>query len=112
VTEGDKPVSREAIVASFAALVNVASPKIKLEPMPVSFDAKRVKLGGSAKSSILTLIRDGYVAPFGPLATNKANELSAAEFGDALGHLLLRISDLTHTPSTRWSPMLQSLKRT
>jgi hypothetical protein len=107
-----KPTSREQIVAGFAKLVSVAKPAMKVDPMPVKFDEKRVKIGSSAKKALLDLIRNGYVAPFGPLATNPSNTLTPAEYGDALGQLLCRISELTHTPSIRWTPILQNIKRT
>jgi hypothetical protein len=30
------------------------------------------------------------------------------EFGDALGFLLLRLAELTHTPSSKWSPYMNA----
>ena len=43
------------------------------------------------------------ISPTGPIAIGRAT-LTTGEFGDAVGYFLVRLADLTHTPSHRFSP--------
>jgi hypothetical protein len=103
------PVKRAQVIQEMDRLFALAKPAFKLTP-------KRVKLTGvaftvkdsAALTSVKRLASWGFVARLGPIATSSSDTLSVTEFGDAIGFFLLRMSELTHMPSTKWSPYLQS----
>lgn len=103
----DEAASRAEITQALARLFRVAEPKFVYTPRPQKFDASRVrKLPVAADQAALEkLIRWGGVAPYGPLATNSGG-LTPKELGDALGFCVARLAELTHTPSSKFSPGL------
>ena len=62
------------------------------------------------QASYLKLVRDGFVMPVGPLVVGKDGPVSTNEFGDSIGVLLIRISDLVHMPNRQYSPDLMGGK--
>ena len=108
-SKGAKTVaSRAYLVQGLYSLFTAARPKFSFTPMNLAAVPKAVKWTGvkAADKELRDLIAWGCVAPVGPLATGKAPGLSCEQFGDAVGMLVVRLSDLTHTPSSRWSPYL------
>lgn len=103
----DEVATRTEVTQALARLFRVAEPKFVYTPRPQKFDAGRVrKLPVAADQATLErLIRWGCVAPYGPLATNAAG-LTPKELGDALGFCVARLAELTHTPSSKFSPGL------
>jgi hypothetical protein len=99
---------RSEIVAEFYRLFSLAKPQFKYTPRPVRFDSALITISRADpnREALETLIRFGCVGRVGPLCTGTGDGLTPAEFGDALGYLVARISDLTHTPSARWSPYM------
>jgi hypothetical protein len=55
------------------------------------------------------LVRLGAVARVGPLATNKSDTIDAPDFGDAIGFFLARMAEITHQPSSKWTPWLRDV---
>jgi hypothetical protein len=104
---GSKPITREETVTEFRRLYDMVQPAVKLTPRPVRFTESRLKMTGSARKDLAMLVRMGAVAPYGPVSTGPKSTLSVAEFGDALGFFLARVSEITHMPSRRWTPSLQ-----
>jgi hypothetical protein len=103
------PVSRTQIVREMDRIFNLAKPAFKFTPPPVQHRPELFSLKDAASVAALKrLVGWGFVARLGPVATSSKSSLTVAEFGDAIGFFLLRMSDLTHTPSTKWSPYLQS----
>ncbi len=99
--------TREQIVMRFQAELDIAQSKFKFTPPPLksapavmSFKSEQTK-SVAKKLEVL-----GFVDRFGPLVTSKGEGLSTQEFGDALGYFLARLAELTHTPSSKFSPAL------
>ncbi|CAN5656432.1 hypothetical protein BH11ARM2_BH11ARM2_30170 [soil metagenome] len=102
------PITRSAIISEFDRLVVIAEPSFKVTTRPVKYDAARFTIkDASAKSQLGKLVKGGYVARIGPLATGSKDTLTTAEFGDAVGFLLARVSEASTMPSTKWTPYLQ-----
>lgn len=108
IVSDNKPVTRDEVIIEMAKLLESAKKAIKLVPSPVRYDASQFKVGAAAKPALSKLAAWGFVAPVGPLATGPKPTLTIQEFGDALGFYLSRFCDVTHMPSTKWSPYLQS----
>ena len=98
------PLLKSELIKELAAWKNLIDGSLVSTPPPIKFDQTRVR---NASPQLLNLIRGGYVAKIGPVATAKGNQLTASEFGDALGFFLARVAETTYTPSTRWSPVMQ-----
>ena len=103
------PVTRAQIVREMDRLYELGKPAFKITLPPVRFDSSALSMKDTASAAVLKKLVDrGCIARLGPLATSSKDTLTVAEFGDAIGFFLLRLSDLTHMPSTKWSPYLQS----
>ena len=77
-----------------ARLTERYAPDFRLVPVAVS------GLKGEARVKALRMWSSN-----GPIALPKP-KLTVAEFGDAVGYFLVRLADLTHTPSHKYSPAL------
>jgi hypothetical protein len=106
IRASNQVATREHIVREFDRLFELARPHFKFTPNQVRFDATMLNIGAAERPALEKLIGWGAVAKVGPLATSPTPGLTPREYGDALGFMLLRIADLTHTPSSRWSPYL------
>ena len=105
--KGAKPLTRVEIARAYQSLAATFEPKFKIAPKPVPFEPTRIRATNSTDRALLTsLVRGGWVAPFGPLATGRVDSLQPREFGDATAFFILRLMELTQTPSSKWSPML------
>lgn len=65
-------------------------------------DFKRLPAGLGPKPGVKEL---RLVSPTGAIGVGKKT-LTTREFGDAVGYFLVRLADLTHVPSHRFSPNL------
>jgi len=102
-----KPATRAEVIGTLDRWFTLAWPKFRLTPDPISFPVKRVaKFDPKVRQQAVKLIQFGTVAPFGPLVTGKEKGLAPKELGDAIGFFLARIAELTHTPSTKFTPAL------
>ena len=100
--------TRSMIIAEFDRWFQWTRPSFKSRPADLVFDPKRLTVKDkSARASLERLIGWGFVAKVGPLATNKVETVSLVDFGDALGLFLSRVADLTHMPSSKFTPALQ-----
>jgi hypothetical protein len=104
----DRPAKRQEIVAEFSRLFEMARPHFKFTPTPVRYDAKLLSLKPEepARKQVETLIRFGFVGRIAPMATASVPTMTLEEFGDALGFFLARMGEVTHTPSSKWSPYM------
>jgi hypothetical protein len=107
--QGAKAATRTQILASFWTLYSLAKPKFTFSLPPVTYDPKRLtsEFKGDQRKHLESLIRDGFVAPYGPLSTGTRTGLTITEYGDALGMFIARTMERTHMPSTAWSPYIQ-----
>jgi len=110
IAKSGQPVSRDQIILEMMKILNESKTAVKFVPKPVKFDPAVFKTGSAgAKAALAKLVKWGMVAPVGVLATGPKATLSIDDFGDALGFFLSRYSDVTHMPSTKWSPFLQPI---
>ncbi len=103
IAAGKAVVSRKEILEEFATIHRAAAASFKLSPQPVSFDPKRFTVQSPALTS---LVKGGFVAKVGPLAAGKRPGVSPTELGDAIGFFVARIAEVSHLPSSRWTPYL------
>ncbi len=100
-----KPITKDEVLSAYRAMVLVAQPSFKRAPTPVAYNAKRFRKDFN-QGTYLKLVKDGFVMPYGPLVVGSSGTVSTYEFGDSLGVFMLRVSDLAHMPSRKFSPNL------
>lgn len=104
---GKKPLSRIEIAKAFRSMVTTFEPKFKIAPRAIRFEKDRIRANTAVDREIFAnLVSGGWIAPYGPLTSGRADSLQPREFGDATAFLVLRLMELTQTPSSKWSPML------
>lgn len=106
--EAGQPLRRTETVLAMKRLFDMASPRFCFTPRFVGYEPDRLTLpaGDPSRPILEELIRWQCVAKLGPVAAGERTTLTVDEFGDALGFCMARLADLTHMPSTRWSPYL------
>lgn len=104
------PATREDVIRIFDRLFEKFKPAFKFTPRFVKYDPAVLTIPKNKpeRAMLEKLIRWQFVAKVGPIAAGNKNTLTLEEFGDALGFFTLRVADLTHLPSARWSPYLQT----
>lgn len=100
-----KPVSKNEVLAAMKAIVTQVEPMFKRSATPVAFKASRLRKDLD-QVAYGKLIKDGFVMPVGPLVVGDNGSLTTYEFGDAVGVMLVRIADLVHLPSRKFTPAL------
>lgn len=103
----DRPATRSEIVGEMDRLFRAAQPGFFFTPAAVPHDPSKFKIDPAQKLALDKLVTLGFVARIGPLAVGPQSGLTAKQFGDALGFFMARASQLSHLPSSRWTPMLQ-----
>ncbi len=103
----DRPVTRTETVAEMARIYRASEPTFRFTPAPTPYDASKFRIDAMQKTSLGRLVKQGCVAPLGPLATGPGLGLTPKEFGDAVGFFMARLSQVSHMPSPKWTPMLQ-----
>ncbi len=104
-----KPASRALILSGLNRLFEMTKPEFKITPRETKLDGNHFAIprGAQNRGVLEKLVKWGFVGKVSPLATSKSDTLTLAEFGDTMGYFLMRVADLTHTPSAKWSPYLQ-----
>ena len=101
------PVSREKVVAQFSRLYELSKPKFKLNPKPVGYDPKVLKMDNKKSlDQLVVLLKAGAIAERARVAVGPADTLTVKEFGDTLGYFLARIAQLPHMPIPEYSRAL------
>lgn len=101
------PAQRSDALLEFGRLYRLAKPSFSFTPRPIALQNELFgSLKGRPALTARELVSWGFLAPYGPLITQKAESMSLADFGDAVGFFLARLADLTHVPSERFSPYL------
>ncbi|HSI72995.1 MAG TPA: hypothetical protein VK934_07440 [Fimbriimonas sp.] len=103
---GNQPISRAKAIREFNRLYDVTRPQIKSTPRPVKMNLEVIKMSGSTREILIKLVKLGAVGNYSTLAAGPADKLTPRDFGDSLGFFLSRMAQMTHTPSSRWSPPL------
>lgn len=104
---GNGIATRGQILKYFATLYTALEPKFKFglphqKSAPEVISLKEPQL----KQTAIRLESLGFLDRYGPLATSKSDGLQPQEFGDTLGYFMARVAELTHTPSSKFSPYL------
>jgi len=104
------PASRDDVIRLFDRLYEKVKPSFKFTPRFVKYDPAvlTVSKNKAERATLEKLIKWQFIAKVGPIAAGKKETLTLDQFGDALAFFTLRVADLTHTPSARWSPYLQT----
>ena len=97
------PVTKNEILAAFKSMVTQVQPMFKRSASPARYKPERLRRDLD-QANYAKLIRDGFVMPVGPLVVGRDGTVSTHEFGDSVGVMLIRIADLIHMPSRRFSP--------
>jgi hypothetical protein len=102
------PAKREEIVAEMARLFELCRPTFKYTPRFTNYKPESIGLAKASRQrqNLEKLIKWGAVAKTDPFVASKQETVSLALFADSFGLFLIRIADLTHTPSSKWSPYL------
>jgi hypothetical protein len=104
---GSGVATREQILRHLESLRAAIQPKFKYtlprqptNPSVITFKDPALK---QLAEKLETL---GFVDRYGPLVTSNAEGVLPEDFGDAIGYFMARIADMTHTPSTKFTPFL------
>jgi hypothetical protein len=105
IASDSSPITKNEVLTAFKAVVTQVQPMFKRSATRVAFNAAKVRKDFDM-ASFGRLIEHGFVMPVGPIVTGKNGPVSTYEFGDAVGVLLIRIADLSHMPSRKFTPAL------
>lgn len=100
------PATRGQILARMVLLVDEVKGEFRFSPKRIPFDAATLTVKAPPRAQVERLIAWGFVAKTSPLVTGTSDTVTPAEFGDAVGLFIARMADLTHTPSSKWSPYM------
>ncbi len=98
--------TRAMIVERMDAIFEYSKSKFTNTPRPFEYDAKMFVIPTPVRPKLEKLVRYGCIGPVSVLATGPTDSISPEDFGDAVGLFLIRLADLTHTSSARYSPDL------
>jgi hypothetical protein len=97
-------ITKDEVLARFESLVTEMTDHFKRSPRLVALRPERYRKDMDKR--FYPLVAKGFVSPFSPLTTGKNGTLTPKEFGDAVGILMVRLVDLCHQPSSKYSPNL------
>lgn len=104
---GDGVATREQVLRHFDRISRIVEPLFKFTPPKVKAAVPYISFKDpEAKKIAERLEVMGFLDRYGALATSKAEGMDPKQFGDAIGFFVARVAELTHTPSTRFSPYL------
>lgn len=106
MAKANAPANRSQILARMALVVDAVKSEFRFTPKRVNFDGTLISVKSPSRAQVERLIAWGFVSKTGPLVTGTQETMTPAEFGDALGMFIARMADLTHTPSSKWSPYM------
>lgn len=104
--KSSNPATRSEILVRMIRIVDELKGEFRFTPKRIPYDASTLTVKAPARAQVERLIAWGFVAKTSPLVTGSQETLNPFEFGDALGLFIARMSDLTHTPSPKWSPYM------
>ncbi|MEI8283222.1 MAG: hypothetical protein WCG75_12515 [Armatimonadota bacterium] len=99
------PITKNETLIAFKQIVTRVESTFKRSASPVNFNPQRLRKDLD-QATLGKNHEDGFVMPAGPIVTGKDGTVSTFDFGDAVGVLLIRIADLAHMPSRKFSPAL------
>lgn len=108
IPTGTAPVTRSEVVREMNRLFELVQDQIVFTPRPIVFEREPITLppADPQRPALEKLIRWGFVGRVAPLATSADSTLPVDVFGDALAIFVSRLCEVTHTPSSKFSPWL------
>lgn len=105
---GAGAMTRSELIMELSKLLKESRPAFKFTPNMSSYRATDIVVpaGSPARKPLEELMAWGFIGRVDPLATSKKETFTPSEFGSTLGFFLSRLCELSHTPSTKFSPML------
>ncbi len=101
------PATRAEVILAFEKAFEQLRPQFKFTPRMVKFDPSVLRpVDTAARKPLEKLVAWGCISRLGPLATDAAPSIGLADFGEAVGFMLVRLAELTHTPSSKWTPAM------
>jgi hypothetical protein len=101
-----QPVTREQVVREMDRLFEAARPAFRFTPRKIPVQLDRLMVAREAQPAAERLIAWGFVGRTSPMVIGAARPMTVQSFGDELGFFIARLAELTHTPSSKWSPAL------
>jgi hypothetical protein len=99
--------SRSQILQHFDRIRRAVEPQFRFTPPREKPAAAFISFKDPASKRLAEQLEVmGFLDRYGALATAKTDGLEPRQFGDALGFFVSRIAELTHTPSSKFSPYL------
>jgi len=102
----NRAATRSEMLTRMVRIVDELKSEFRFTPKRIPYDASTLTVKAPARAQVERLIAWGFVAKTGPLVTGTQETLNPVEFGDAIGLFISRVADLTHTPSSKWSPYM------
>lgn len=100
-----KPVDRIKVAREFKRRADALEPYIKFQYRSLPYEASRIRTANAADRRLIgELLARGFVGQLMPIASGPKDTLTTHQFGDAVGFFLMRAMDVTHTPSSKWTP--------
>lgn len=104
---GSAPVSRDDVALFLDKLAKICEAKFTISTArPPNLPSMANSKSAAAKAAMDRLVKGGFASRQGPLVAGPGATLRVLEYGDALGFFLLRLAELTHIPSSKFSPAL------
>lgn len=104
--KSSQAATRSEMLTRMVLIVNELKGEFRFTPKRIPYDPSTITVKAPARAQVERLIAWGFVAKTSPLVTGSQETLNPVEFGDAIGLFISRIADLTHTPSSKWSPYM------
>lgn len=100
--------SRSEIISEFHRIYQQCKPRFKYTSNPALIERKLITIPGSdpSRKMVENLIAWGFIGRYDPIATSKSTGMLPEDFGFALAQFLGRLCELTHTPSSKFSPTM------
>ncbi len=110
VEEGTRPATRADLIDRLDRSFQRFRTKVRSTPRAIPIDARAIETRNPAavRERLERLVAWGLVPPTGFLVTGPADTMTPRQVGNALGHFVSRLAELTHRPSSRFSPDLMS----
>lgn len=101
-------VTRSELIMELFKLLRESKSSFKYTPTMATYRASDIVVPASspARKPLEELMAWGFIGKVDPLATSSRDSFTTTEFGQMLGYFLSRLCELSHTPSTKFSPML------
>jgi hypothetical protein len=97
-------ITQNEVLSGIYTLYGASKASFTRAPKPIKFNLARLRKDVSPTH--IVLIEKGIVDPYGLLTTATVKTLTPKQFGDVVAIAMIRITDLIHTPSQKFSPDL------